>query len=180
MIPTGIAVTSGVIAAALLATAWADNAGATVLLGEGTSVAVELPLPGVTTTRVHEPARTPEPGSPAHPPSPPSPPSPSTTSFTIAGDVTGLYPGATRSLTLTVTDRRTFPILVTSITTAVGGGRPGCPAADLRVGPFTGGVSVAGEGSAQVVVTVSMLRSAPNACQGAVFPLSYHGTATKP
>ncbi len=100
--------------------------------------------------------------------------------FGISGSVTGLYPGASMPLVLTVSNHQEFTIVVTSITTSVGSPSPACVSANLSVTPFAGNVSVPPEGTSNVTVTVTLSHSSPDACQGAVFPLQYTGTAVKP
>lgn len=99
--------------------------------------------------------------------------------FTISGKVGGLYPGAVRSLKLTVTNHESFAIIVTSLTTTAGAARAGCGAANLKVASFSGRLKVPAKGKAGTSVHVTMAHSAPNACQGAAFPLRYSGQARR-
>lgn len=100
--------------------------------------------------------------------------------FGISGSVTGLYPGASMPLVLTVSNHQEFTIVVTSITTSVGSPNPACASANLTVTQFIGDLSVPAKGTSNVAVTVTLTHAAPDACQGAVFPLQYIGTAVKP
>ena len=97
--------------------------------------------------------------------------------FSIAGRVRGLYPGATRPLTLTVTNPNRFSITVTSITTAVKNASSTCLAANVKVTRFSGAAIVVARRTAHVTVHVTMAHGAGNACQGAVFPFHYRGVA---
>lgn len=97
--------------------------------------------------------------------------------FGIAGAVGGLYPGASAQLVLTVTNPLHFAIVVTSISTTVGSPSAGCVASNLTVAAFSGQLTVAAGGSAQVSVPVALSHAAPDACQAAVFPLQYSGVA---
>ena len=99
--------------------------------------------------------------------------------FGIHGGTTGLYPGRSQPLELTVTNPQSFAITVTSITTAVGPASAACPAADLQVGPFGGSLAVPAGGRAAVAVTATLAGAAPDACQGALFPLQYTGQGQK-
>ena len=99
--------------------------------------------------------------------------------FSISGELTGLYPGAILSLVLTVTNPQTFALKVTSITTTVGDASPVCPSSYLSVSSFNGPLQVAAEGHASATVVASMDHSAPDACQGAAFPLQYMGQGQK-
>jgi hypothetical protein len=100
--------------------------------------------------------------------------------FTIDGGVSGLYPGQSLPLFLIVTNPFRFSITVTSIDTTVGSGTLRCSASYLTVTKFSGRLSVAAGGTARAAVIATMLRIAPNACQGVTFDLHYQGTATKP
>jgi hypothetical protein len=112
-------------------------------------------------------------------------PSPSTAAsglngrFTIRGSVKGLYPGKSKPLVLTVRNPQAFAIVVTSITTSVGTPNAGCASINLEVTQFAGNLPVPAKGTAKVTVTATLSHSAPDACQGAVFPLTFSGTATQ-
>jgi hypothetical protein len=95
--------------------------------------------------------------------------------FKISGKLTGLYPGATRELVLVVHNPQMFPIVVTSITTTVASPSAGCQASNLVVTAFSGELPLRARTSAEVSVPVLMRHVAPDACQGAVFPLTYSG-----
>jgi len=99
--------------------------------------------------------------------------------FTIAGSVGGLYPGASAQLVLTVSNPQPFAIDVTSITTTVGNPSASCSASNLTVAAFSGNLTVPGRGSAKVTVPVALSHAAPDACQGVEFPLTYNGLAQK-
>jgi hypothetical protein len=99
--------------------------------------------------------------------------------FTIGGDVGGLFPGDSVQLVLTVSNSFNFPIDVTSITTEIGAPNPGCVGSYLTVGAFSGHLAVPAGGSAQLSVPTTLSHAAPDACQGAVFPLTYSGLAVK-
>lgn len=101
-------------------------------------------------------------------------------SFSISGSVEGLYPGLTRPLTLTVTNPQHFTIVVTSLTVTVHDARLGCTAGNIAVSPFTGELPVRALGSATVTLRITLTHHAPNACQGAVFPLLYSASAFRP
>ena len=100
-----------------------------------------------------------------------------TPAFTIHGSVSALYPGAAKHLTLVVTNNESFAIVVTSISTTVADASPTCVHTYFSVAAFSGALRVAAKHSASVKVTVTLKHSAPNACQGARFPLRYIGTA---
>jgi hypothetical protein len=78
-------------------------------------------------------------------------------------------------LVLTVFNQSKVGITVTSITTTVGNASAACPAADFYVTRFTGSLAIPAFHAASVTVVATMSHSAPDACQGAVFPLYYSG-----
>ena len=102
-----------------------------------------------------------------------------TGSVGITGSVSGLYPGATSPLPLTVTNAATTPVTVTSVTTTVANASTLCTKKNLHVTKYThGALVVPAGGHAVVTVQATLVTAAGNACQGAVFRLTYHGKAT--
>jgi hypothetical protein len=105
-------------------------------------------------------------------------------SFTIRGDVETLYPGATLDLVVTITNPQQFAIEVTEIdvVTKTDPSHTGCSASSYVDGSsFEGSIVVARKGSTirSGILSVSMDHAAPDACQGARFPLEFHGRAVK-
>lgn len=100
--------------------------------------------------------------------------------FSISGSVSGLFPGSSLPLVLTVTNPHPFPIQITSIATSVGSPSPGCASSNLAVTEFAGKLMVPANSTANVTLTATLGHTTPDACQGAVFPLHYTGTAVKP
>lgn len=100
--------------------------------------------------------------------------------FGISGGVNGLYPGASLPLVLTISNPHEFKVVVTSVTTLVGTPNAGCSSTNLTVTPFSGSLPVPADGTAQLTVMATLSHAAPDACQGAVFPLEYKGTVVKP
>ena len=100
--------------------------------------------------------------------------------FSIGGGATGLYPGVTLPLVLTVSNPDGSRITVVSISTTVGDASGACPASYASVSAFSGHVRVPARGTATVTVSAALAHSAPDACQGAVFPFLYSGEATRP
>lgn len=105
----------------------------------------------------------------------------------VPGGATPLYPGASGSRRIRLTDLQNFAILVQTVRTTVaspvdGTGHPvpGCPAGTVFVDSLAGAVTVPANGTADVVLTTHMRASAPDACRNLTFPLTYSGTATKP
>ncbi len=99
-------------------------------------------------------------------------------SFRIQGAVRGLYPGAQRTLRLTVRNRAPFAIGVSSIAARVRGTRR-CPARYLGVKPFRGHLLVPARGTRTVGVTAELRKGAPNSCQSARLHLTFRGRAVR-
>ncbi|MFI5035795.1 MAG: hypothetical protein ACHQFZ_06285 [Acidimicrobiales bacterium] len=99
--------------------------------------------------------------------------------FTISGSVTGLYPGVSRALPLTVTNHEPFTIVVILLTTIVKNAGPACGSANLRVSDFAGGLVIGPGASSPASVTARMIAAAPDGCVGAAFPLTYVGVAIR-
>jgi hypothetical protein len=100
----------------------------------------------------------------------------------LEGAVSGLYPGATGELPLVVTNSTQATVTLERLTITVGDpDRPGCPADAIVVGsPATRGtgstdlaLSIDPDRTVVVRVPVGMVPGAPEACQGATFPLRY-------
>jgi hypothetical protein len=96
-------------------------------------------------------------------------------SFSISGNVNGLFPGEIVPLTLTITDSRRFGIIVQDVSTRVGTQSTTCSAKYVTVSKFSGQLHVAAKHAAQLGVQVAMRHGAPNACQGTVFTFTYTG-----
>lgn len=99
--------------------------------------------------------------------------------FTIAGDASGLYPGGTVELPLTLDNPYAEDIRVTSITVSVTGtSAPSCAASNLHTPDYEGpGIIVPAHGASSLSLAVSLSRSAPDGCQNVTFTLWYAGKA---
>lgn len=119
------------------------------------------------------------------PPGPPddTPAQPQT--FGLSGDLAEVYPGFDGTLTVTLTNPHRFAIVVTTVEVAVGApidtaaGDGPCLTAHLEVDEFSGAREVGRLGTATQGLDARMSPDAPDACQGASFPLTYSGTATR-
>ncbi len=99
--------------------------------------------------------------------------------FVVSGHVEELRPGGTRPMVLTVRNPNSVAIRVTSLTVTAGSA-PGCPASTLTLPQWTGSLLVPKKnGTATLTVNVHLKPSAPDACQGARWPLTYGGRAVK-
>jgi hypothetical protein len=97
--------------------------------------------------------------------------------FTIHGSVKGLFPGAIRPMTLTVTNPKKSGIIVEKVSTRVSSASPTCGSKYVTVSAYSGHLKVTRRHSAELGVRVTMRHSAPNACQGVVFGFAYSGRA---
>ena len=101
--------------------------------------------------------------------------------FRITGHVTGLYPGVHKKLRLRLKNLNPTPIRVVSVRVRVRSTAAACPSNVVRVGRLKrrARVTVKARRVRKVSLPVSMLASAPDACQGARFRLRYRGKALK-
>jgi hypothetical protein len=97
----------------------------------------------------------------------------------ISGSVADLYPGQARSLTFLVGNPNPFRVRITSVSVTPWSASAECPSANLTVGSFAGPFEVAANDSATTTVPVTMVITAPDACQGAVFPVVYTAEAVE-
>jgi LPXTG-motif cell wall-anchored protein len=100
--------------------------------------------------------------------------------FEIAGEVEGLFPGADVTLDARVTNPYSFAIRVVATRATVLDASAGCPASMLEVGESRATVEVPARSSGTVQLPVRLSRSAPDACQGATWPLVFGGMAVGP
>jgi hypothetical protein len=100
----------------------------------------------------------------------------------VDGTVSGLYPGAEVDLAVHIRNLSQLAVRLHQLTITVGTpDREGCPVDAILVGdfatPFVGAIEldvlVAPDGTATVLVPISMTADAPSECQGATFPLAY-------
>ncbi len=93
--------------------------------------------------------------------------------FTMSANFSGLYPNADLIADVSVHNPQNFAIAVKAATVIVGDASPTCLAGNVIADSFSGDIVVPAQGNAIVPVRMQMLASAPNACQGAVFPLTF-------
>jgi hypothetical protein len=120
------------------------------------------------------------------------------TSFSISGIIPGastqgFYPGLTQSFNLSIANPYNFSLTVTGLTITVAPTttNSGCPGTNLtQTRAFTGTVHIGANAPATTLTSLgataaqlpqlTMAQSAPNACQGAKFSLTYTGSAGTP
>jgi len=111
--------------------------------------------------------------------------------FVISGNLAGLYPGGSATLTLRVHNPLHKSIRVDTITIISGPANSGCPASNLAAGTgltalnslYTITLSPplvvpGGQSADGPQVSITLLKGAPDACQSATFLLLYGGSAT--
>ncbi len=104
--------------------------------------------------------------------------------FGITGvPVTGLYPGATRPLTVKVKNIYAFPIKIGTLKATVkSSNRQGCTGAAANLQVVAAGartVPIRAHKTKTVVLHVTMPSTVSNACQGARFSLSFSASAKR-
>lgn len=99
--------------------------------------------------------------------------------FTLTGTVGGLYPGFQGTLPVTVTNPFEVAIRVTlvggeAVTTDAGAG---CTASLVTLTSVDTSIVLAPAATAGVPLVVQLDATAPDACQGAIFTIAFHGIA---
>lgn len=90
-----------------------------------------------------------------------------------------LYPGAQATVVVTVWNTTNQNMQVNQLVVTPGDASPGCTAANLAAGSFSGSVPVPANGTATVDVPLSMTTTAPDACKDVSFPLALWGAGGK-
>lgn len=97
--------------------------------------------------------------------------------FTVSGEVHGLYPGVEATLAATVVNPQSVELLVTSTDVDVGDASAQCPADVLTFAGAAQDVLIAAGETGTVPIPVRMAADAPDTCQGASWPLTFHASA---
>lgn len=99
--------------------------------------------------------------------------------FTIEGSASGLFPGATVPLLLTIRNPNDEAISVKTVTVSVAAASlRSCDTSVLHTTDYAGpGFVVRGHGSKVISLPLAMSRRASDACQKVTFTLSYDGRA---
>jgi hypothetical protein len=98
--------------------------------------------------------------------------------------VTGLYPGASRPLRVTITNTYAFPIQVSAPTAKVAAttNKAGCTGAAANLGITSAGLRslpIRAHKQKTVTLQIAMPSTVANACQGATFRISFRARATR-
>jgi hypothetical protein len=100
--------------------------------------------------------------------------------FELQAHVSGLFPGATIVEPVQVHNPQDYPVTVVSTEVLIADASAGCTASNLDASAVGGDVEVAAGSDAAVPVAFHMAADAPDACQGATFPLTFVATGTRP
>jgi hypothetical protein len=94
--------------------------------------------------------------------------------LTVSGNASGLYPGASVPLRVRVRNRRPAPLVITRIKVRTGtsGGCSGSNL-DVLIPKRRGRLRLRAHSAVTTTVSLRMLASAPDACQGARIPLRF-------
>ncbi len=100
-------------------------------------------------------------------------------SFRVTGTVRGLYPGEHVALRAKVRNPYAFAIVVERVRAKVSSPVAACPRSAVKIKAWRGSRRVKAHAIVRVALPFTMRRTAPDACQGVRFALSYTGKATR-
>ena len=96
----------------------------------------------------------------------------------VKGHVKNLYPGAQRRLRAKVRNRSNKAVVLRSIRTKVKGAGAGCAKGNLKAHTVHPHQRVRAHDRTKVRIPIKMVAAAPDACQGARFPLRFKARFT--
>ncbi len=105
-------------------------------------------------------------------------PSNAATGYTLSGAASGLYPGASVPMVITISSTDTRPIKVTSIGAVFKSPAIGCEAAKFQLAALKAPVVVPAKGSAKVTLNVSLAKTAASACAGRAVSVTFVSAGT--
>jgi hypothetical protein len=97
--------------------------------------------------------------------------------FRLSGSLDGLYPGARRSLKVTVRNPFVRTMRLVSLHADVGRAGRTCSSANIEVRPFRGRLRIPGRRRRIVRLLATMAPSAAEECKRARFPIRFRGRA---
>jgi hypothetical protein len=107
-------------------------------------------------------------GARSHPAPAPQP------AIRLSGHVTGLYPGAVKSFRVSVANRSRRRRVVRLVKAVPDAPNRRCPAGSLKLAPYQGALELPPRARRSVFLKAAMRLDVPDACQGALFPLTFH------
>src|SRR5688500_5149322 len=99
--------------------------------------------------------------------------------FPISGSIADLVPGDQRTLLLQVTNPNPFTVSVNQVLVTATAASADCGVANLSISPLPAPVLVGGNASGTAGIPIKLVATAPDACQGATFPLTFSAEVTK-
>jgi hypothetical protein len=99
--------------------------------------------------------------------------------FSIKGRAAGLLPGIPEDLVISIRNPYSFAIVVHGVEVVPGNASDDCRAANISSPGVTDDVRVKPDTVLKVTVPIKLRSKAPRGCDGASFPLSFDGTATR-
>lgn len=100
-----------------------------------------------------------------------------TDTFSISGEIDGLYPGWHGVLEAHVTNTLDVPIRVEQVSGVVDGGSSGCTSSTITIIPTKTSLELAPGESGTVALDTAMRSDAGDECQGVSFPVRFTGTS---
>jgi hypothetical protein len=97
--------------------------------------------------------------------------------FTLSVHYAGLYPDSDTIVAVTVHNPQSFPLHVHTAVVHVDDASPACRAENLVAHSFTGDIVVPADADGSIPIRFQMPAAAPDACQGATFPLTFAASA---
>lgn len=91
----------------------------------------------------------------------------------LSGHVAGLYPGAAKSFRVSVANRSRRRWVVRLVKAVPGAPNRRCPAGNMKLAPYRGAFELPPRARRSVSLRAAMHPDAPDACQGALFPLTF-------
>jgi hypothetical protein len=101
------------------------------------------------------------------------------TRFPLSGSIADLVPGHQRTLLVQLTNPNPFTVSVNQLTVTASAASTNCGVANLTISPLPAPVLVEGYASGVAGVPVMLTDTAPDACQGAAFPLTFSAEVTR-
>ena len=91
----------------------------------------------------------------------------------LSGHVAGLYPGAAKSFRVSVANRSRRRWVVRLVKAVPSTPNRRCPAGNLKLAPYRGALELPPRARRSVSLRAAMRPDVPDACQGALFPLTF-------
>jgi hypothetical protein len=97
----------------------------------------------------------------------------------VRGHVRGLYPGLTKPMPVLVRNPASFAVRVTRVTARVSSASRACRARNVWIARFAGSTRIPAHGRIRLYLSSGMRSTAPNACQGVRFPVTFTATLVR-